>query len=269
MVLRDDTPLEQRIGDRDLTHWPSRLGRWLAQLAVALARVLSANAVLAITAAAGAALVTGLAIASSGVYDAVSEEDGVAGFDRPVLDAAILRRSARLDQLLTWFTHLGGPIGMTILASLIMMLMVWRWRSRTPLILMIIAVAGSLLITVVGKTVFGRARPPLVDAVPPYESSPSFPSGHALNSTVIAGLVAYLVVRRLVSMLARILVVVAALGWAVAIGLSRVFLGHHWLTDVMFGWLLGLAWLSAVITAHRLYLTARRRTGHPGLAPPR
>jgi undecaprenyl-diphosphatase len=55
-----------------------------------------------------------------------------------------------------------------------------------------------------------------------------------------------------------VLTVAAALGWAISIGLSRVFLGHHWLTDVMFGWLVGLAWLSVVITAHRLFLTVRR-----------
>ena len=123
---------------------------------------------------------------------------------------------------------------------------------------MIMAVAGSLLITLVGKAVVGRNRPPLADAVPPYESSPSFPSGHALNSTVIAGMVAYLLLRRWSSMLARVLTVVVALAWAISIGLSRVFLGHHWLTDVMFGWLVGLAWLSVMITAHRLFRSVRR-----------
>jgi membrane-associated phospholipid phosphatase len=41
-------------------------------------------------------------------------------------------------------------------------------------------------------------------------------------------------------------------------GLSRVFLGHHWLTDVIFAWLLGAAWLALVITSHRLFLTLRR-----------
>ena len=126
---------------------------------------------------------------------------------------------------------------------------------------MLIAVAGSLLLTTVGKVNFGRTRPPTSEAVPPFETSPSFPSGHALNSTVIAGVVAYLVIRRLERQLTRLLAVGIAFVWAVAIGLSRVFLGHHWLTDVMFGWVIGLAWLTVVVVAHRLYLTVRSDRG--------
>jgi len=258
MQLRDDTRDEERIGVRDLTRWPSRLGRGLVWLAVELAKRVSAHAVLFITAAIGCVLVIALTAVGAEIYDSVEDGEGLAGIDRPVLDGALGLRSETADRLITWFTNLGGPVGMTIIAAAITLAMVLRWRSRTPLVLMVIAVAGSLAMTTIGKSIVGRIRPPTTDAVPPFETSPSFPSGHALNSTVIAGLVAYLLIRRLTSSAARVMTIVLAAAWALAIGLSRVFLGHHWLTDVMFGWTLGLAWLALVITAHRLFLTVRR-----------
>jgi membrane-associated phospholipid phosphatase len=273
MQLRDDVTREEHIGDRDLARWHSRAGHALAQLAVRFSSQISAHAVLYLTACIGAVLVLGLTAAGAGVYDSVAEHDGLASFDRPALDTAIGLRTATNDKVLTWFTHLGGPLGMTIIAVCVTTLMVILWRSRTPVILMLIAVAGSLAMTIIGKVVVARARPPIADAVPPYETSPSLPSGHALNSTVIAGMIAYLVLRRLESRLARTITVAAAAVWAVAMGLSRVFLGHHWLTDVVFGWILGLAWLAIVVTAHRLFLTVRRsrqsdQDPRPEPAPP-
>jgi membrane-associated phospholipid phosphatase len=125
--------------------------------------------------------------------------------------------------------------------------------------------------TVVGKAVVGRVRPALADAVPPYELSASFPSGHTLNSVAIAGVVAYLLVRRQQTTWSRILTVACAAGFALAMGLSRIYLGHHWLTDVLVAWALGLGWLTVVITAHRLLLTLRKAdsTTPPGTAIPR
>ena len=257
LPLPDTQPGEDRIGGTQLTHWNSRPGQWLVGLARAVARSVSSHGVLALTATVGGVLVILLTVLAGGIYDSVSEGDGISSFDRPVLDQAISRRGATLDNVLTWFTHLGGPLGMTLIAASIMAVMVWRWRSRTPLILMLITVAGSLTLTLVGKALVGRHRPPQIDAVPPYETSPSFPSGHALNSTAIAGMVAYLLLLHLEHQLARVVAVVTAGCWAVAIGSSRVFLGHHWLTDVMMGWVIGLIWLAIVITAHRLFLTVR------------
>ena len=122
-----------------------------------LAANVSAHSVLYITASVGLALVVGLTAAGAGVYDAVVEQDGISGLD-PAMNQSIAHRTATNTQLLTAFTHLGGPIGMTIIASVITIAMVWRWRSRTPLILMLIGVAGSLTMTSVGKAIVGRLR---------------------------------------------------------------------------------------------------------------
>jgi len=260
MRLREDLPDEERIGRRDLTWWPSALGRWLVGLVLRMSGWASANVVLAIVVAVGAGLVVGLTAASAEIYEAVDEGDGISRWDRPTLEAAIGLRTGTNTEVATFFTHLGGPLGMTIIAACLTLAMTLVWRSRTPLLLMVIGVAGSLTMTTVGKQLVGRVRPPLADAVPPFESSPSFPSGHTLNSTVIAGLVAYLLLRRLSSNLGRVTTVLLAAAWAVAMGLSRVFLGHHWLTDVAVGWTLGLAWVGILVLAHRLFLTVRRRS---------
>ena len=88
--------------------------------------------------------------------------------------------------------------------------------------------------------------------------SASFPSGHTLNAVAVVGTIAYLLILRQTSTCARAITVTAATLFALTIGLSRVFLGHHWFTDVVAAWLLGAAWLALVIMAHRLYITVRR-----------
>lgn len=227
-------------------------------LEAAAATTASGRGVLVLTALVGAVLVTGLTVAGAWVYDAVEQGDGVAGLDQPALDQALAWRTPGMARLVTAFTHLGGPIGMTVIALALTAVLVRLRRSWTPALLMVLAVAGSLTFTTVGKAVVGRARPSFADAVPPYEYAFSFPSGHTLNSTVIAGMVVYLAWPLLEHRWSRVAAVVAAVAWAVTMGLSRVYLGHHWFTDVCFAWLLGLAWLALLITAHRVFLLVRR-----------
>jgi undecaprenyl-diphosphatase len=168
-------------------------------------------------------------------------------------------RSPALDDVITRYTEIGGPVVMPILAVVAAVVLAALRRSATPLILMLAAAGGSLAMTIAGKRLFGRIRPPHADAVPPFETSPSFPSGHTLNAFVIAGIVAYILILRQHRKVARIATITIAAVFALTIGLSRVFLGHHWFTDVLAGWLIGAAWLAFVITAHRLYLTVQKR----------
>jgi membrane-associated phospholipid phosphatase len=74
---------------------------------------------------------------------------------------------------------------------------------------------------------------------------------------VVAGVVAYLLILRRKTMHGRVITITVAAFFALTIGLSRVFLGHHWFTDVLAAWALGAAWLALIITAHRLYITVR------------
>ena len=253
---------DHHLGGRDLTEWRTRVGQLLAQGGTRLAARLGPHVALVAMLLAAGLLVTGLTAASTEIYEEVADGDAMSSIDRPVLDAAVALRSDVANDVVTAYTDLGGPVLMPVLTAVVTVALALRWRRWTPVVLVAAAAAGSLAMTVVGKPLVGRTRPPVADAVPPYEMSAAFPSGHALNATVIAGVVAYLLVRRQHTARARTLTLVAAGVFAVTMGLSRVFLGHHWLTDVVVAWTLGLAWLTLVVVAHRLYLTAHRRGVH-------
>lgn len=257
-MLDEDRPTDERIGTRDLASWHTAFGRGLVRLVMRLSTWTTSHGVLALTAAVGLVVAVSATWATGEVYESVAEAGRLAALDERVLTLAVSWRSPGLDTAVTHFTDLAGPVGMPILALLATVIMTIAWRSRTPVILVVIAAVGSLAMTTAGKDLVGRSRPPLSLAVPPYETSPSFPSGHTLTAVVITGIVVYLVLRRLHHKRSRTAVLVAGIVFAVAVSLSRVYLGHHWLTDVIAGWLLGLGWLAAVITAHRLFLTVER-----------
>ena len=212
-----------------------------------------------LTAVAGAVLLTVLIASLDETYESVQEHDGLARVDQPLLDWMVGHRSPGLDGVVSFFTDIGGTTVLPILVTLVVAGLGWWWRSWTPIVLMAVAAAGSIAMTEAGKDLAGRARPPQALAVPPYETSPSFPSGHTLNSTVIAIVLAYLVLLHVKSRTGRVVTVSLLALYAVAMGLSRVYLGHHWFTDVVAGFIAGTAWAIVVILAHRLLLRVQQR----------
>lgn len=209
------------------------------------------NTTLVLTGLVGGMLFAALIAGAAWVYGAVVEADGISGLDRPVLDWMISLRTPASALWVTAFTSLGRTLPMVIIATSITLALYLHYRRRTVWVLMLVASGGSIAFTLVGKPMFGRVRPLESDAVPPYETSFAFPSGHALNSTVVMGMLAYLVVWLTARRWLQALAVTLAVLWAGLMGLSRVFLGHHWVTDVMFAWLFGLAWLALLITVHQ------------------
>ena len=255
---REELERDTTIGHVDITRWPTPPGRAAAKRVVVASRRIGTRAALLLTLAVGALVALALSFVASRVYNSVTESHGIAGLDQPILQIAIQARSPVLDVIVTGYTDIAGSIGMPIIAVAAILILSLRRRSWTPAILIAAAGLGSMAMTIAGKDIIGRVRPPLAEAVPPYEYSPSFPSGHTLSSVAVAGTIAYLLILRQTSTVARTLTVAGAAVFALTIGLSRVFLGHHWFTDVVAAWLLGSAWLALVITAHRLYITARR-----------
>ncbi len=202
-------------------------------------------------------------LATGQTYESVQTGRGLASFDEPVQAWMVAHRVPWLDTAATWFTNLGGKIGMTILATIAVLVLARWWRTWTPVVVMLWATAGSLTMTTVGKDLTARARPPAAQAVPPLETSPSFPSGHTLNTVLITAILIYLVLLYVRGRSGRA-ISSAGLGvFAVLMGLSRVYLGHHWLTDVIAGAAVGAAWALAVILGHWLYVRLRTKDRAP------
>ncbi len=197
------------------------------------------------------------------IYESVRSGGLAEWIDGMMQTWMVAHRQDWLNTVATAYTHLGGKIGMPILATVLVLAMAGCWRTWTPVRLMLVAAAGSLTLTMQGKTLTARARPPFDQAVPPLESSASFPSGHTLNAVVVATVLAYLMLVYVVSRAARILAVIGVIGFCALMGLSRIYLGHHWLSDVLAGAAAGLAWGLAVVLGHWLYVRLRTRHRAP------
>jgi undecaprenyl-diphosphatase len=119
------------------------------------------------------------------------------------------------------------------------------------------AVAASFAAFGVGlgllvKQMVHRPRPTkdLINVFAPL-SSPSFPSGHVLTATVFCGFFAFLVYTLVKPGVTRIVLLVGAIVFAILMGLSRIYQGQHWFSDVMGAYLLGTFWLGLTIKFYR------------------
>ena len=208
------------------------------------------------------AVLLGLFGVARRVWVSASLGAGLGAWDIPVLEWMVEHRTPPATTAAWFFSALGSTWGMTVIALVACGLLVWRTRSYWPLLLVAATAAGSVALTVFLKNLTARARPPLVQAIEPAPASYAFPSGHTLNATAILGVIGYLLFLVLRSRLARIASLVSLGALVLAIGWSRIYLGHHWLTDVLEGLLIGGAWAAIVMVLHHFTVLRNRRFAH-------
>jgi undecaprenyl-diphosphatase len=169
-----------------------------------------------------------------------------------------VRHSPGAVRALKVLTALGSPVWFYVVVPVCGLWLLWRHQRRLALFLVVTTVVGGLLDTAV-KLAVDRSRPSLVDPVAT-ASGASFPSGHAMGATVVYGAL-LLVFLPYVARRRRGAVVAVAVALVAAIGFSRLALGVHFITDVVGGFVLGVAWLAASAAAFSIWRVDR------GLAP--
>lgn len=173
--------------------------------------------------------------------------------DRSLLLAIHRLSNPLLDSLMIFITYLGSRYVVGVLFPLAFVIFAWQrlWQSALSLT---VATVGVGFIDLVMKAESARPRPLLFRVIP--ETGFSFPSGHALLATVFYGMIAFILYTRARSKVSRILVVSSTAALVLLIGFSRLYLGVHWPSDVLGGYIVGLVWLFLSIRA--LHLVERR-----------
>ncbi|MGB5077935.1 MAG: phosphatase PAP2 family protein [Sphingorhabdus sp.] len=171
------------------------------------------------------------------------------GFDISVSHALNLQRGTSPEWLIVGMqgiSWIGGGVQRYIIVA-ILTCALWRWWGWGAALAMGLTTLASAFTSDMMKIFFARIRPDLVAQLDPI-TSPAFPSGHANNAAVV-----YILFIMLVPQARHPLWQLAAALMIFLTGISRIFLGVHWPTDVLGGWMLGTGYalLAAAVIAHR------------------
>ncbi|HEX7259816.1 MAG TPA: phosphatase PAP2 family protein [Candidatus Saccharimonadia bacterium] len=148
-----------------------------------------------------------------------------------------------LDRLAVFLTQLGGAIFITALVSVTAAGLLWQ-RRRQAATLLVVTIGGAGMLNIMLKLLFQRDRPTLWEALA-IEHTYSFPSGHAMASSALAFALIILVWHtkwRLVALLCGAF-------YITIIGLTRMYLGVHFPSDIIAGWIVSLGWTYLVYRA--------------------
>jgi membrane-associated phospholipid phosphatase len=165
-------------------------------------------------------------------------------------------------------TDLGNAAVLAVLAGLVLLAgLAWwaRTRSWRPLGLLAATWLGAWVLSDATKLLTHRARPPVTQAIGHWTGY-AFPSGHATTASAVSGMLAALLAAATPRWGRKVAAWTAALLLAGLVGLSRLYLGASWLTDVLGALALGAAWLFALLAASRTLSALRRQTA--GTGPP-
>ena len=171
--------------------------------------------------------------------------DDLALWDVPVSKAIIQLRNPTLNRVMLAITLMGNwqmvALGTILVGTLLLIHRKWHylWGLMATDVVAIVFIDWT-------KTLVSRSRPPVAMAII-NQGGYSFPSGHSYFAGVFYGLLIYFWIRHLKTWTWRIVGATFGILWILLLGFSRIYLGVHWLTDVIAGLAIGGAWLAATI----------------------
>ncbi|QTE30428.1 phosphatase PAP2 family protein [Pengzhenrongella sicca] len=202
--------------------------------------------------------VAGLAV-FAGLLDAVQEQDDISLADRPVLSWMLANRGPTATTVFSAITLVSGPVVLPVIVAVACLVWARVGRERWRPLVLAGAMLASTAVSLVIKDLVARPRPPIdARAFARAELTASFPSGHTIGAATLLLVAGYLVVSRGPS-------VARVIGWAagavvgiLAVALSRLYLGYHFLTDVLAAVALAVAIGAVAMVVDRRHALRRR-----------
>ncbi|MCI0395489.1 MAG: phosphatase PAP2 family protein [Chloroflexi bacterium] len=186
----------------------------------------------------------------------VMEGKEIARFDYALAQAIYDAARPQAVGFFRLLTHAGGGYVLTAIAVSVGAYLLWR-RCWYLLIGWVVALGGGVILSMALKEIFQRERPAFSE---PFALATgfSFPSGHAMGAVIVYGMLTYVLVRLLDRFVEKIVLVVLVT-LILLIGFSRMYLGVHYFSDVVAGYVVGTAWLALTISGVEI----ARRHRHP------
>lgn len=171
-------------------------------------------------------------------------------FDLRVINMTSIFRTDTLNRNMLFVTYLAKgeviAVGVIILSLILILLKNWRFLNT-----LLISVIGSELFVWIIKNIIERPRPPLTNALV-NETTYSFPSGHTFVAISFYGLLVYFVIQSEKNKFLKVISFLIGLILIIWVGLSRIYLGAHWPSDVLASFAAGVAWLTIIITSLKI-----------------
>ncbi|PEC48621.1 phosphatase PAP2 family protein [Bacillus sp. AFS077874] len=196
-------------------------------------------------------LISLLSLFGFGLMALLVSNHSIYHFDSTVINFIQGIESPVITSFMKIITFLGSSVFIILLSISILYFLYKVLNHRSELILFIAALIGSNILCVLLKLFFHRARPDLHRLIE--ISGYSFPSGHATNAMTVYGILTFILWRNIRTKSGRSLLIITSLIMILLIGISRIYLGVHFPSDVIAGYFTGGFWISTAIWYYQRY----------------
>lgn len=181
----------------------------------------------------------------------VISRHNILAFDSTIISYIQGMETPTLTAIMKFFTFIGSASSIIVIALVVMFFLYKVLHHRSELVLFSIVVIGAPILDGILKNFFHRARPDLHRLIE--IGGYSFPSGHAMSAMAMYGILAFLLWRHIPSRFGRSLLILLSAIMIFMIGISRVYLGVHYPSDIIGGYFASGFWLAAAIWFYQRY----------------